>query len=92
MRDRFRSYFQKVQWPFVLHILAGILRHEYKGAEYNPSGLHSSQRKQTIVDFGKISQGNNQVQLYKTFSPGLCIVSLLRSELLDTKHTTHPSN
>jgi hypothetical protein len=30
------SYFQKVQWPFVLHILAGILRHEYNGAEYNP--------------------------------------------------------
>lgn len=35
MRDRSGLTFKSTNGLFVLHILAGILRHEYDGAEYN---------------------------------------------------------
>jgi hypothetical protein len=66
MRGRSGLTFQKYNGLFVLHILAGILRHEYNGAEYNLLDCTVTGEK-TIVGFGKINQGNNQVQLYKCF-------------------------
>jgi hypothetical protein len=46
--------------------------------------LHSSRRKQTIVGFGKINQGDNSGSIVQMLSLNLYIVFLLRSKPLDT--------
>ena len=57
--------FKKVRGPFVLHIVAGILSHEYDGAEFNLLGCTVTGENRRLWASGRLIKAIIQVQLYK---------------------------